>query len=152
MPLQHLWLVRGIQQLGIIGFGEALALVSAAFALAGAALAAVLHAVDQPRPLAGLDAQQGGQRDALVARAGDFHHRGGTAPSPGAALGRPYALAGLVFEAKPGAQVRRRPFITGQASSRQAAIAASSRSAARRAGTCTLHPIRCSSRSSPARV
>ena len=48
----------------------------------------------------------------------------------GAALGRAQALAGLVLEAEPGAQVRRRPFITGQVSSRHAAIAASSRSAA----------------------
>jgi hypothetical protein len=36
----------------------------------------------------------------------------------------------------------------GQVSSRQAATRASSRSAARR-GTCTLQPIRCSSRSIP---
>src|SRR6185312_10138292 len=43
------------------------------------------------------------------------------------------------LEAEPGTQVRRRPFITGQVSSR-------------RAGTCTLHPIRCSSTSSPASV
>ena len=56
------------------------------------------------------------------------------------------------LETDPGAQVRRGPFTTGQVSSRHAAIFASSRSAARRAGTCTLHPIRCSSRSAPARV
>ena len=43
-------------------------------------------------------------------------------------------------------------FITGHLSSFQAATAASSRSAAWRAGTCTLHPIRCSSTSSPASV
>ena len=49
-------------------------------------------------------------------------------------------------------QVRRRSFMTGQVSSRHAAMAASSRSAACRAGTCTLHPIRCSSRSIPASV
>ena len=56
------------------------------------------------------------------------------------------------LEAEPGAQVRRRPFTTGQVSSLHRAIAASSRSAARRAGTCTLHPSRCSSTSSPASV
>ena len=56
------------------------------------------------------------------------------------------------LEADPGAQVRRRPFNTGHVSARHAAIRASSRSAARRAGTCTLHPIRCSSKSTPARV
>ena len=43
-------------------------------------------------------------------------------------------------------------FITSQVSSRQAAIAASSRSAARRARTWTLHSIRCSRISSPASV
>ena len=42
--------------------------------------------------------------------------------------------------------------ITGHVSSRQAAIRSSSRSAARRAGTCTLHPMRCNSRSIPASV
>ena len=36
------------------------------------------------------------------------------------------ALARLVFETDPGAQVRRGPFTTGQVSSRQAAIRASS--------------------------
>ena len=42
--------------------------------------------------------------------------------------------------------------MTGQVSSRHLAIFSSSRSAARRAGTCTLHPIRCSSTSIPASV
>jgi hypothetical protein len=45
-----------------------------------------------------------------------------------------------------------RSLISGQVSSRQAVIYCLSRSAARRAGTCTLHPKRCSSRSSPGRV
>ena len=49
----------------------------------------------------------------------------------------------LVLEDKPGAQVRRRAFITGQVSSRHLATFSSSRSAALRTGTCTLHPIRC---------
>jgi hypothetical protein len=40
----------------------------------------------------------------------------------------------------------------GHCSSFQAAIFASSRSVALREGTCTLQPMRCSSRSSPARV
>jgi hypothetical protein len=58
----------------------------------------------------------------------------------------------VILEAAPGAQVRHRPFTTGQASSRQAAIRASSRSAARRAGTCTVHPAQCNSTSIPASV
>ena len=89
---------------------------------------------------------------ALAALYGHLHHRGMAAAAPGASLRRPQPLAGLVFEDQPGAQVRRGPFICGQRSSRPAAICCSSRSAARRAGSCTLHPIRCSSRSSPGRV
>ena len=50
-----------------------------------------------------------------------------------------------------GALIRDGPFITGHVSCRRAAIGASSRSAAR-AGTCTLHPRRCSSTSIPASV
>ena len=42
--------------------------------------------------------------------------------------------------------------MTGQVSSRHLAIFSSSRSAARRAGTCTDHPSRCSSTSIPASV
>ena len=71
-------LVGGVQQLGVVCFGEALAPVRAA-------LASVVHAVDQPRPLTGSDAHQRGQRDALVARTGDLHHRGLAAAAPGAA-------------------------------------------------------------------
>jgi len=124
---------------------EALALVLAAWA-------ATVHAVDQPGPTPGLDRDQRGQRYPLVAAAGHPHHRGGAAPAPDTALRRPQALARFVSGTDPGAQIRRRPFITGQVSSRQAAIRASSRSAARLAGTWTLHPIRCSSRSIPASV
>ena len=57
-----------------------------------------------------------------------------------------------LVEAEPGAQVRHRPFITGQVPSRHLAAFSSSRSAARRAGTCTDQPIRCSSTSIPASV
>ena len=42
--------------------------------------------------------------------------------------------------------------MTGRVSSFHVVTAASSRSTARRAGTCTLHPIRCSSTSIPASV
>ena len=140
-------LMGAVQQAGVIGLVKALAAV-----LAGPAIE--VGAVDQPRPAGapGPGGDQRGDRDALAALGGHLHHRSAAAPAPGASLRRPQALAGLVFEAEPGAQVRRRPFITGQVSSRQAAIAVSSRSAARRAGTCTLQPVRCSSTSSPARV
>lgn len=67
-------------------------------------------------------------------------------------LGRPQTLAGFVLEAEPGAQVRRLLSMTVHCSSFEVAIFASSRSAALREGTCTLQPMRCSSRSSPAGV
>ena len=136
---------------------EAAARVAARLGTAGfdeAAAFGIIHnrLREGPAGGAGPGGDQRGYRDALAALRGHLHHRGAAAAAPGAALGRPQALAGLVFEAEPGAQVRRRPFMTGQVSSRQAAMASSSRSAARRAGTWTLQPIRCSSTSSPASV
>ena len=53
-------LVRGIWEPGVVYFGEALALVVAA-------PVGVVDAVDHPRPVTGLDAQQQGQPDVLVA-------------------------------------------------------------------------------------
>jgi hypothetical protein len=138
-------LVGAVQQAGVISLVKALAPV-----LAGPAVQ--VGAVDQPGLAAWPGADQRGDRDALAALRGDPHDGGMAAPSPGTSFWRPQALAGLILEAEPGAQVRRRPFMTGQVSSRQAAIWSSSRSAARRAGTCTLQPIRCSSTSSPASV
>jgi hypothetical protein len=67
--------------------------------------------------------------DELIGSSADAPPR----PSPGG------CSALLVLEDQPGAQVRRGPFTTGQASSRHLAICSSSRSAARRAGTCTVH-------------
>src|SRR5215467_9775958 len=61
--------------MGVVGLGEP-------FALVAAAPAVLEHAVDQPGPVPGLDGDQRGQRDALVAAAGDLHHRGGAAPAP----------------------------------------------------------------------
>ena len=75
-------LAGGIQKLGVVRLGEP-------FALVFAAAAALVHAVDQPGPVAGLDRDQRGERDALVAAAGHRDHRGGAPPAPGAALGRP---------------------------------------------------------------
>lgn len=107
-------------------------------------------AVDQPRPAAGLGADQRRHGDAFGARGGDPHDGCVPASAPGAAFGRPQALARLVLEAEPGAQVRRRLFTTGHCSSFQAAIFSSSRSVALRDGTCTLPPMRCSSSSTSA--
>ena len=76
-------LVRGVQEPGVISVGEALAVVLAV------AAAALVHAVDQPGPAPGLDGNQRGERDALVAAAGHRHHRGSAAPAPGASLRRP---------------------------------------------------------------
>jgi hypothetical protein len=74
-------LVGGVQQLGVAGLGEALALVLAA-------CAAAVDAVDEPGPLPRCDADQRGEGYARVVRACHLHHRSGAAPSPGAPLGR----------------------------------------------------------------
>jgi hypothetical protein len=118
--------MSAVQQAGVIGLGEALAAVLAVPAVQ-------VGAVDQPGPpgCAGLGGDERGQRDALAALGGHPHHRGEAVALPGAALGRPQALAGLVFGAEPGAQIRRRPLITGQVSCFHAAMASSS---ARRPG------------------
>src|SRR5258706_13234939 len=75
-------LVGGVQQLGVVRLGEP-------FALVLAMAAAVVHAVDQPGPAPGLDSDERSERDALVAAAGDPHHRGGAAPAPGTSFRRP---------------------------------------------------------------
>ena len=84
-------------------------------------------------PLPWADYDQRGQRHPCVVPAGYPHD--GVAPRRPQA--RPFgdlkALVGLILEDQPGNQVRRRPFITGHVSSQLAAIAASSRSATRRA-------------------
>jgi len=72
--------VRGVQQPGVVRLGEAFALIAAAGAV---------HAVDQPRPAAGLDRDQRGQRHPAVVAAGHPHDGGGTAAAPGTALRRP---------------------------------------------------------------
>jgi hypothetical protein len=136
-------LVGSVQEPGVIRLGEPLALISPPCAV---------RAEDQPGTAAGPDGDQRGQRHPRVMPASYLDYGGMAAAPPGASLRRPQALAGLVFPAEPGAQVRRRAFMTGQVSSRHLAILSSSRSAARRAGTCTDHPIRCSSTSIPASV
>ena len=133
----------GVQEAGVVRLGEPLVLISPPGAV---------RAVDQPGPVAGPDGDQRGQRHPGIVAAGHRDDGSAAAAAPGASLRRPQALAGLVFPAEPGAQVRRRAFMTGQVSSRHLATFSSSRSAARRAGTCTDHPIRCSSTSIPASV
>ncbi len=86
-------LVRGAQEPDVVRLGESLALVLAASAL--------VHAVDQPGMLPGLDRDERGERDALAAAAGHCHHRG-AAPAPGTSFRRPQALARFVFEDDPG--------------------------------------------------
>ena len=92
------------------------------------------------------------KRHPRVMPARHLDHGSTAAPSPGTPFRRPQALTGLVFPAEPGTQVRRRAFMTGRVSSRHLAIFSSSRSAARRAGTCTDQPSRCSSTAVPASV
>jgi hypothetical protein len=74
--------VGGIQQPGVLGLGKALALIAAS-------AAGVVHAVDQPGSLPGLDGDQRGQRHPRVVPAGHPHDEGGAAAAPGTALGRP---------------------------------------------------------------
>jgi hypothetical protein len=96
-------LVRGVEQAGVVGLGEALAP-----SLGGAAVE--VRAVDQPGLVAGLGADQRCHGDAFAACGGDPHAGCVASSAPGSAFGRPQALAGFVFEAEPGAQRRRRLF------------------------------------------
>ncbi len=91
-------LVGGVQEPGVVGLGETLALVVAA-ARAGA--------IDQPGRVVRPGSDQRRRRHARVAAAGHPHHWDMAAPSPGTSLWRSQALSGLVFEDQPGAQVRR---------------------------------------------
>ena len=75
---------------------------------------------------------------------GHLHHRGAPAPTLGVPARRLQILARLVLEAEVSPAGHGRPFLCGHVSRRQAAIASSSRSAARRVGTCQLAPIRVS--------
>ena len=65
-----------------------------------------VHPEDQTGPLACLDGDQGGKRDAAVVPAGHRDHRGPAAAPPGTALRGPQALPGLVFEDQPRALLR----------------------------------------------
>jgi hypothetical protein len=69
--------------------------------------------------------------------------RGGApAAGPGAGFGWPQCLPGLAFEAQVRPGRRRQPRSLTQVTSRRVAIAASSRSAARCAGTCGVQLVR----------
>src|SRR5438876_384689 len=93
-------------------------------------------------PVPGPVARHPGDADPATARAADLHHRAGAARRPGAALRRPQPLARLVLEADEGAQVARRPFISGHTSAFHTATASSSRSMAWRTGTWADQPCR----------
>ena len=137
-------LMRGVQQGGVVGFGEA-----APFALAAAVGS---ETVDQPRPMPGPDTHQPGDRypSRTFARHRDL--RCPAPPAPGTGLRRAQRLPGLVLETQPGTLLRRYRFPAGHASRRHVAIAASSRSIARCAGTCGENPSRCNRYDTPRNV
>lgn len=118
------------------------------------ALSAVVEVqlVEQVRSFAVSEADDAGHVDAAGASAADRHHRTGADRRPGASLRRPQSLPGLVFEAEVGTQVRRGGFAADHTSAFHSATACSSRSRARRAGTCTDQPWRCSSLPTPSMV
>ena len=123
--------MRVAQEPGVIRFGKALAPV-----IAGTA--ASVHPVDQPQPAARLDRDQRGQRHPLVTAAGHPDHR----------IGRAVPRSGPRAVLSPGlTRLRSRPrrpgpppcFYHRPGHLPPPGDPASSRSAARRAGTCTLH-------------
>jgi hypothetical protein len=108
--------------------------------------------VEQAAPRAGPQAHQARYRDPPGALAGYPHHGRVPAGRPGPGPRRPQVLPGLVLKAdiRPGR--RREPRTFAQVTARHAAIASSSRSAARCTGTCGLNPSRCSSSDVPRSV
>ena len=135
--------VRGGDQVRVVGFGHARAL----------ALAPAVHAqaVEEPARPARLHARHARHRQPPGVP-GDLHHGGVPAGRPGAGPARPQRLPGLVFEADPRAGQRREPRTFAQVAGRQAAIASSSRSNARCTGTCGEKPRRCSRNDTPRKV
>lgn len=129
-------LVSGIEQGGVVGFGEPLLLF----------LASSVHPgpEDQSAWPVGFGGHQPGDRDPARGRRTHLHHRGVSAPAPGPSARRPQGLPGLVFEDQPGALGRRDLCTAGQVSARHAWIFVSSRSVARRVGACPEQPMRCS--------
>ena len=81
----------GVQQPGVVRLLKALTPVLTMPAVQ-------VGAVDQPGPAggAGPGGDQRGHRDPLGADGSHLHHRGAAAAAPGAAPGRPRALAGLI--------------------------------------------------------
>ena len=69
-------------------------------------------------------------------------HRGAALGCPGPSHRREEGGPALVLEDDPGAAAPRAFFMRGQSCLTQVAIASSSRSTARRAGRCLLHPSR----------
>ena len=104
--------------------------------------------VEQAAPRAGLEAHQARHRDPPGALAGHPDHRGPAAGRPGPRLRRAQVLPGLVLKA----HVRPSPPLDRQVTARRAAIASSSRSAARCTGTCGEKPSRCSRKRRPPSV
>lgn len=125
-------LVDSVDQTDVVALGQA-----AALALAPGVAP---QAVAQPGPRVRAHREQPGDRDPAGAPATDLHDRGDAAPSPGAPLRRPASESGFVLEADPSVAGCPGAFTSAQVASFQAATACSSRSAARRAGTCGVKP------------
>jgi hypothetical protein len=118
--------VRGDDQVAVVASGEALTPVRSL--IRG-------RPVDQPGSLAQLVAGQGSDRQASSRPAAYPDDRGVPAARPGSGGRRRHREPGFVLEDEPGPERRRRSSAAGQVSFTHAAVAASSRSSARRAGT-----------------
>jgi hypothetical protein len=137
-------LVGGIEQGGIVSLGETASLTFAATVQA--------DAVDQPAALTGLDTDQPGNRDPPGTLTRHRNLGCPATPTPGSSLRWTQRLAGLILETDPRTALRGYRLPDTHVSFRQVAMAASSRSTARCAGTCGENPIRCSRYETPRRV
>ncbi|MEY9997787.1 hypothetical protein ABIE67_009906 [Streptomyces sp. V4I8] len=126
--------VRYDDQVAVVLPGEALRL----------ALASPVHVqpVDQTRSFAALVADQSRNGNPSPVRATHPHLRCLSARRPRMSLRRPRSLPGLVLEADVGVPGRRGGFTVSHTSLRHRSTLASSRSSARRAGTCGDQPCR----------
>lgn len=152
-----LWVVR-LSQVSTIGPPgrvcdlEQVAIVAPGGILAPVRAAVAARAVDQPGAFAGFVAGQGGDRESSPGTAAYPEERGASASGPGAGGGRRHRESGFVVEGDPGPECRRRSSTCGQVSFTHTATAASSRSSARRAGTCRDRPWRISRLRTPCSV
>ena len=111
-----------------------------------------MDAVDAPWPVSGPGADQGGHRDAFGALRGDLHDERVATAASGAALRWPQALTCLVLKAEPRCpgpppSVYDGPLLVLPGSDPRLVPLGGFA-----VGICTLQPMRCSGRSSPAGV